>query len=448
MYYDKLLSDVVAANDMKRTFSESRVDILDCIAESYVPLHNDIIAGNHQTYNLPGGRGSCKSSFVSLEIVDGMMNDPTANAIIFRRVGGTLRESVYAQISWAIDALGVNSLWRGTVSPMTYTYKPTGQQIVFRGLDDAAKLKSIKPRHGTFKYVWFEEFSELTGVRMVRSVLQSVVRGGKGFKIFNSFNPPISINNWANKYILEPNERAMTFKTTYLDVPAEWLGESFILEAERLKTANERAYDHEYLGIPTGTGGEVFPNIQVQELTNEFVSQQQYLYCGIDFGFSVDPYAFIRVAYDQKRQTVYFLDEICKHKCNNRQFADTIKERHFHVTGYTESAFFEAYETRQTIICDCAEPRSIADLRDNGLKCIACKKYQGSVQYGIKWLQSKILVFDPRRTPNAYREFSEYEYETTKDGEFLADVPDINNHLIDATRYAFDRQINSNKDSA
>ena len=138
------------------------VDVLQHIAPGYDGLHADIEAAAHQYYNLPGGRGSCKSSFVSLEIVNGVMQDESghSNAIIFRRTANTMRESVYSQIAWAIDILGVNEYWRGNVSPMSWTYTPTGAQILFRGLDDSSKLKSIKPKRGTFRYIWLEEFSE------------------------------------------------------------------------------------------------------------------------------------------------------------------------------------------------------------------------------------------------------------------------------------------------
>ena len=231
MYYDRLKLRVHTVAKAKRDAAAAHVDIVDCIAPCYIPLHKAVLEGTHSVFHLPGGRGSAKSSFVSLEVVDGIMKDPAANGIVFRKTAATMRESVYSQIAWAVDSLGVSHLWRGNVSPMVYTYLPTGQQIFFRGLDDAAKLKSIRPRHGTFKYVWFEEFSELSGANQVRNVLQSVVRGGNDFRVFNSFNPPLSLNSWANKYILIPNDRATVFRTTYLDVPPEWLGEAFILEA-------------------------------------------------------------------------------------------------------------------------------------------------------------------------------------------------------------------------
>ena len=300
MYYDRLKKRVHDTVKARKAALITHTDIIDCIASCYLPMHEDVTAGAHTIYHLPGGRGSCKSSFVSLEIVDGMMNDPNANAIIFRKIAASMRESVYTQIAWAIDTLGVSAMWRGCVSPMVYTYLPTGQQIHFRGLDDPSKLKSIKPRHGRFKYVWFEEFAELNGANAVRNVLQSVVRGGEDFRIFNSFNPPLSVNNWVNKYILIPDDRAAVFRTDYRMIPREWLGENFLLEAERLKDLNELAYRHEYLGEAVGSGGEVFPTIETRTITDDEISQMQYIYCGLDFGFAIDPLAFVRCSYDRQ----------------------------------------------------------------------------------------------------------------------------------------------------
>ena len=160
----------------------------------------------------------------------------------------------------------------------------------------------------------------------------------------------------------------------------------------------------------------------------------------------------MRVAYDRKHDTVYLLDEIYKKHCSNKQLSEEIKAKGYEDTGRYESNVFmgygEVYKEKQVIVCDSAEPKSINDLRGEGLKCIACTKYPGSVLYGIKWLQNRRIVIDPKRTPQAHKEFIQYEYMTTKDGEFLADVPDANNHCIDATRYALDRLINYRKISA
>lgn len=464
MYYDGLRKKVSALAEARRAMSAPRVPLEQCIAPVYMELHKDVVEGGHTFYNLPGGRGSCKSSFVSLEIVDGIMRDPEANGIVFRRYAATMRESTYAQIAWAIEELGVSSLWRGNVSPMQFTYLPTGQVITFRGLDDAAKVKSIKPRRGVYRFVWFEEYSELSGPNQVRSVLQSVMRGGGSFRVFNSFNPPLSVNNWANMAVLETDERTVTLRATYLDVPRVWLGEDFIDEAERLKQVNPQAYRHEYLGEATGSGGEAFPNIEVREITDEEAAQLEYRYNGLDFGFASDPAAFIHLAYDRKKQAVYLLGEIvAKHK-SNAELAEMIKARGYHIApgeGYV-SAFLAHQPGRKgfryptqpppdgnaAITCDSAEPKSIADLRELGLQTRACTKWPGCVQYRVKWLQTKRIVIDPKRTPYALKEFTGYEYETTRDGEFTSDLPDRDNHCIDAAAYALDRVINSKKNSA
>lgn len=400
------------------------------------------------TYNLPGGRGSCKSSFVSLEIVKGIMDDLTGgnNAIVFRRYAVTLRDSVYSQISWAIDTLGVNHLWRGGVSPMQYTYLPTGAQIIFRGLDDTAKLKSIKPKKGIFRFVWFEEFSELPGPNFTRNVLQSVLRGQGGkFIVFRSFNPPISKNNWANVFIQEPDERAITLLTDYTMIPPDWLGDSFLYEAERLKELNPKAYEHEYMGCPTGTGGEVFPNLEIRTITDEEISGMEYTYQGLDFGFAVDPAAFLRVSYDRKHDTIFFLDEIYKRGLSNAQLAEEIKGRGYDRGGisyYQSPLYGEMYgPEKQFITADCAEPKSINDMREEGLRCLGCHKEPGCVEYRVKWLQHRRIVIDPARTPEAYREFVNYSYETDKDGNFLSRLPDKDNHTIDACAYALDSLI-------
>lgn len=434
----------------------STINVMDHIAPVYYPIHADIEAAGHQYYNLPGGRGSAKSSFVSLEIVNGVMQDPTgcSNAIVFRRTANTMRESVFAQIAWAIDMLGANSFWKGNVSPMSWTYLPTGATILFRGLDDSNKLRSIKPKKGTFRYIWIEEFSELPGENFTRSVMQSVIRGGGNFAVFRSFNPPISKSNWANVFIAQPDERAVTLHTSYLDVPAEWLGDSFIYEAERLKSINPKAYDHEYMGLPVGAGGEVFPNIEERTITDEEIDKMGYIYHGVDFGFAQDPAVLMRVAYDSKHDTVYLLDEFYKKHCSNRELAEEIYRRGYDKTGRYSNYYspmmggYSSTLETSTIICDCAEPKSIADLQVEGLKAIACRKFPGCVLYRIKWLQNRKIVIDPARTPNAYREFTNYEYETDKDGVFLSDVPDRNNHCIDATAYALDRLIYRRGESA
>lgn len=407
----------------------SKIDIKDLIAPCYYDLHKDIRQGNHTFYNLPGGRGSAKSSFCGIEIPLGIMRDPTgkANALVLRKYAVTLRGSVFAQIQWAIDALGCSHLWKAKLTPLSFIYLPTGQQIRFAGLDDSAKLKSIKPPNGGYyKYLWLEEFSEFLGELEIRSLQQSVLRGGNDFVVFRSFNPPISKANWANAFIEVPDPRSITLHTDYTMIPQEWLGEEFILEAERLKEANPKAYEHEYKGVAVGQGSEVFPDIEVREITDEEIKHLQYCYNGQDFGFAADPACFMHVAYDRKYETIYLLDEIYKRGMSNRQLAEEIKEK-----GYGS----------QYLTCDSAEPKSICDLKDMGIAARPCYKAPGCVEYRIKWLQHRKIVIDPHRTPNAHREFTKYSYKVDKNGVVCSELVDADNHSIDATAYALSQII-------
>lgn len=211
------------------------VDLTDLIAPSFYDLHWDLKEGKHTHYKLKGGRGSTKSSFISIEIILGMMQDSEANAVCFRKVGNTLQESVYEQLLWAIDALQVNHLWHASLTPLRITYKPTGQRIAFRGMDDPNKAKSIKVRKGYFKYIWLEERAEMDGEEDERKVLQSMMRGGDKFVIFYSWNPPKSINSWVNQDVLVSRNDTIVHSSTYLTVPKAWLGDPFIIEAEHLK---------------------------------------------------------------------------------------------------------------------------------------------------------------------------------------------------------------------
>ncbi|MBD5484058.1 MAG: PBSX family phage terminase large subunit [Lachnospiraceae bacterium] len=409
------------------------IDFGKLIVPVFYPVHRDIVKGGHTYYDLYGGRGGLKSSFISLEIILGMMKDEQANAAIFRKYAVTLRESVYEQILWAIDVLGVSHLWEVGVSPMQCTYRPTGQKIIFRGLDKAKKTKSLKASHGYFKYLWFEELDEFQGPEEIRTVQQSVLRGGEKFVVFKSFNPPISISNWANQYVNEPRSDSYRHKSSYLDAPPEWLGQQFIDDAEHLKEVNERAYQHEYLGDPVGTGGQVFEFLEIRTITDEEMMQFDRIYQGIDFGWMPDPMAFIRCSFNSSQEKIYLLDEYVGTKISNEALADEIKKRRYN-----------DYD----VICDSAEPKSIADLRRMGIHARAVDKGAGSVEYGMKWLQRRTIVIDPKRTPNAYKEIIEYEYDRDKEGNLLSGYPDKNNHCIDSLRYALYRAIFSWKTKA
>ena len=394
------------------------------IGPAFYDIAHDIFHHGHTHYDFSGGRGSLKSSTVSIIVPLLLVGNPGTHALVLRKVANTIRDSVYAQYIWAIGELGMAAYWEAKVSPMELIYKPTGQKIMFRGADDPMKIKSIKVPFGYIAVTHFEEKDQFAGRAEIRTILQSTMRGGSVFWNFESYNPPISRDNWANKDSLEERTDRLCHKSTYLQAPPEWLGEQFLAEAEHLKATDDRAYQHEYLGIPVGTGGNVFENLELREITDEEMSHFDQIYQGVDYGWFPDPFAFIRMHYDRARETIYLMDEIYQNKLTNEASGNIIIQR-----GYKD-----AY-----ITCDSAEPKSVADYRAMGLPAKAAVKGPGSVDYGMKWLQRRKIVIDRKRTPNAYNEFVNYEYERNKDGDIISGYPDANNHLIDATRYALER---------
>ena len=402
----------------------SDIRLSEKIGSAFYDVAHDVFHHGHTHYDFSGGRGSLKSSTVSVLVPLLLINNPGTHALVLRKVANTIRDSVYAQYIWAIGELGMAAYWEAKVSPMELIYKPTGQKIMFRGADDPMKIKSIKVPFGYIAVTHFEEKDQFAGRAEIRNILQSTMRGGSVFWNFESYNPPISRDNWANKDSLEERADRLCHKSTYLQAPPEWLGEQFLAEAEHLKATDERAYQHEYLGIPVGTGGNVFDNLELREITDEEMSHFDHIYQGVDYGWFPDPFAFIRLHYDRARETIYLMDEIYQNKLTNEASGNIIIQR-----GYKD-----AY-----ITCDSAEPKSVADYRAMGLPAKAAVKGPGSVDYGMKWLQRRKIVIDRKRTPNAYNEFVNYEYDRNKDGDIISGYPDENNHLIDATRYAVER---------
>lgn len=416
------------AEEKARLQSEYHID-LDIVPDVFHKMIRDIRKKKHSEYILPGGRGSMKSSTISLIIPELLKNNPNMHALILRKVGNTIKDSVYAQMKWAIDKLDLNEEFVCKVSPMEITYKPTGQKIYFRGADDPLKIKSIKPEFGYIGIVWFEELDQFAGPEEIRSIQQSAIRGGNEAYKFKSFNPPRSKNNWANEYTAEAEEKddsALVVHSTYLNlgIEQEWLGDIFLEDAEHLKETNPDAYKNEYLGEANGNGGNVFEYLEIREITAEEISHFDRIYQGCDWGFYPDPFAFVRFYYNHNNDTLYFIDEIYENKLTNRKSADIILER-----GYTD---FE-------ITCDSAEPKSINDFRDFGIPARGAIKGPGSVEYSMKWLQGRRIVIDPKRTPGVHKEFTKYEYERDKDGNIISGYPDKDNHLIDATRYGSEK---------
>ena len=391
-------------------------------------VHRAIRKGQVNEVILSGGRGSTKSSFVSVELVKMLIEHPDCHAVVLRKVGNTLRTSVYEQISWAISELGVSAYFEQTVSPMRMIYKPTGQRILFMGLDDPGKLKSIKVPFGYIGIMWAEELDQFAGPEEIRNVEQSLFRGGSFSFAFKSFNPPAAVRNWANRYVREAKKGKIVHHSDYRSVPPEWLGPRFLDDAEHLRLTNETAYRHEYLGEVIGSGTQVFENLKLEQMEQKTIDAFERRLHGVDWGWYPDPWAYNGCSYDSARRVLYIWDEATRQRASNKETAQILIDR-----GVMQDS-----EAEESLIADSAEPKSCGDYRAYGLSCREAEKGPGSVKAGMKWLQSlETIVIDPIRCPDTAKEFSEYEYERDKkSGEVLEGYPDTANHHIDAVRYA------------
>lgn len=425
------------------------IPIKDSVIPKYRDVLKDVLSHKHTHYVLKGGRGTTKSSFVGgIAIPLLIIQNPKCHAVCFRKVGNTVQRSIFAQIIWGIFQLGLEGLFsipKNYATPIVY--KPTGQQIICMGLDDPNKVKSIKLPFGYIGITWFEELDQYSGENQLRTVLQSTMRGGSKFWDFRTFNPPISRNNWANLYAEDAKELESTLvvHNNYFDVPIEWLGEQFVQEAEELKEVNERAYLHEYLGLAVGTGGDVFPNVEEMDMS-QLIDVADYdgnvvkqvpiyqtfdnIFNGIDWGYSLDPFRFVKMHFDRTRLDLYIFAEYSVKGDSARNitlFETLYKEKR--LVGFEEM-----------ITADSAEPKSIADFKNWGARIRGAEKGPDSVRYGIRWLQTlRHIYIDKKRCPLTYKEFIDYEYDTDKDGNFISGYPDCNNHSIDAVRYALER---------
>lgn len=407
-----------------------RIKLSEIIAPSFYNLHRDIKKNRNTEYMLKGGRGSTKSSFVSIEIILGMMRDAEkgefTNAVAIRKVKDTLKDSVFEQLAWAIEVLGVSDEWHIPQSKLEITYIPTGQKILFRGADKPKKIKSTKVSKGYIKYIWYEELDEFFGSEEIRTINQSLMRGGETFVVFYTYNPPKSSRSWVNQEAKIPKPGRKVHHSDYRNVPRKWLGKVFIADAEHLAKTNEMAYRHEYLGEEVGTGLEVFTNVTLREITDEEISIFDRIKQGLDFGYAVDPVAFEKMHYDKTRRKLYFFYEFSGIQVSNRKLYNNIKSHALEMT-----------------IADSAEPKSIAELKGYGMRIKGAKKGPDSVDYGMKFLSEEIeeIIIDPVRCPRAAKEFINYALEADKNGEVKSSYPDKDNHTIDAARYGLEDEM-------
>lgn len=407
-------------------------------ARVYNSTFRHITAHKYERYTFTGGRASCKSSFISLVIVILIVMFPNYNALIIRKTANTLRRSVFEQIVWAINKLGLAGRFKIPKSqtaalPITYTRKDgRTQYIIFAGSDDPEKLKSIKVAQGYFAILWVEEKTEFKPQEL-QNIKISALRGGDKYYIFESFNPPSATRHWCNAEARQDDPNRLVIHTTYEDIPREWLGDAILHDIEQTKKNNPKAYENIYLGIATGTGRNIFENITLREITDDEIGKFDYFYNGVDFGYYPDPFAFVAMSYNEKEARLYVFDELFLLKHGNYEAYEALKK---HMDEHGQDI------ATDRITADSAEPKSIADFRKFGADMRGAIKGRGSLEAGFKWLQSlNEIVIDPKRAPHAADEFTLYEYEIDKrTGEIMTGYPQGQpDHALAATRYALEK---------
>lgn len=424
------------------------IDTASLVPGCYADAWRDIMEHRHAEYIGESGRGSLKSTVLLSEApVMLMLRDPRLCGVAFRRVGNTIRDSIFASLVSAIRRMGLEDEFEWTVSPMEIRRPATGQVVKFRGLDDEEKAKSLTLDSPDL-YIGFacwEEFDQQKGERAVRRVEQTIKRGAAPmFWTFRAFNTPADPEHWAHLYAkrMEESGEALVLRQTYLDVPPEFLGEEFFKDAERLKAVSEEAYRNEYLGEAVGLTGRVFANVEAQEIAPEDVAAMKWVRRGIDWGFANDPFVWLTVGYDRKTATLYIADEVFSTGTLDADNVRAVKERMAErdasgaaMRRADGSPLFKRHRPENECRADAAAPKDIATWRSLGVECVPASK-RVPVADGIRWLaRRRRIVIDRGRCPLAYQEFTRYRALEDEEGRFLG-FPDKDNHAIDAVRYA------------
>ena len=377
-----------------------------------------------------GGRNSAKSTTIGQALVWDIVEFPI-NAVAIRRVARTIKRSCFEQIKKATIQLKIDHLFKFNESEYLATYVPRGNYIMFSGLDDPLKLKSIT----TFKFpittVWFEELSEIRMEDDIQIVIDSILReklpSNLWYRFFYSFNPAPRKSHWANKKFLTQFIPDNTF-VHHSDYRSNfYLSQQTLQEIENAKEQNYKLYEWRYLGKVIGGGVVPFENLVFRKITDNEVKSFDNIRQGIDWGYGGDPFAFVRLHYDKTRRKIYFLNEIYQIKLHNRIASDMIIKNKWHSIN---------------IICDPHEPKSRDEMKSYGISISSAVGGPGSVEYGEKWLDDlNEIVIDPNRTPNVAKEFENIDYQIDKDGNLLNRLEDKDNHTIDSTRYAMERDM-------
>ncbi|KIN30925.1 PBSX family phage terminase large subunit [Bacillus subtilis] len=394
----------------------------------------EIVGGGYKTFwnyegryrVVKGGRGSKKSTTTALNIIYRMMQFPQANTLVVRKVFKDHKDSTYAQLKWAIRRLKVEHLWEWTKSPLEIRYKPTGQKILFRGLDDPMSVTSITVDVGYLCWAWFEEAYQILNEDDFNKVDMSI-RGelppGYFKQITLSFNP-WNEKHWLKRRFFDVQDNNILALTTNYKCN-EFLGDDDRQLFDWMKKNNLRRYKIEGLGEWGIAEGAIFTNWREFAFDRFEIAKREGVKSafGLDFGFTTDPSALACSLVDIKNRELYIFDEMYKPGLLNNEIAETITDM-----GYR----------KELIIADSAEQKSIAELRKYGLKKIKpAEKGPDSIKAGIQFLQQFTIFIHPKCS-NAAMEFSNYVWDKNKDGKLINKPVDEYNHFIDALRYSME----------
>lgn len=376
-----------------------------------------------------GGRGGGKSSNIFEFPIIRIIQEPI-DCLVLRKVGNTLRNSVFNQVLWCINLLGLNKAFKINYSRMEIIYEKRGNGFYFRGADDPMKIKSLKTRFPVAVTI-FEEVDQFKSWDEVDHIKQSVLRGdAKHFKLIYLFNPQRNKMHWCNqKWLFGNTDGMFVHKSDYRNNP--FLPVQFISEAEKAKKENELRYRWIYLGEPIGSDVVPFPNLIIEkELDQKLIDSFDNIRQGLDWGFGGDAFAFARTHYDVRNKTIYVFGEIYGHGLSNHNTANKILSNGWNDYG---------------IIGDSAEPKSIKQYQDDyGIKIAPTRKGPGSVETGFRWLADHTIIVCRKRCPNIAREFQSADFKQDKDGN-LTNKIEGDDHGLDAVRYAYESEYSYSK---
>ncbi len=375
-----------------------------------------------------GSRASKKSRTTALNFIYRLMKYPQANLLVVRRYSITLKDSCYAELKWAIERLGVSELFECKLSPLEIVCKATGQKIYFRGLDDPLKITSITAETGYLCWIWLEEAYEISNESDF-DMLDECIRGRVGEGLFKQIT--ITFNPWNERHWLKRrffdvvDEEIMAKTVNYLC--NEFLDDADIRVFEAMRVNDPRRYRVAGLGEWGITSGLIYENWEVRGFElSEMLSERTEAVFGLDFGYTNDPSAFFAGIIDMAEKELYVFDEIYEKALSNEKIAERIREKGF---------------AKERISADAAEPKSIARLRELGLRHIrAASKGKDSVLAGIDFLQGFKIVISPKCV-NFIREISNYVWDKDRFGECVNKPKDGCDHLMDAMRYAVGRYM-------